>query len=400
MNRLKNAQFQPPKEVMDTVCKHARANGFSASDINYDPDHPTAQSLWCKCIILMEEIDTWAEDNRYKTAFAVIHDPEGRQRSVELVRSGYNALVPDAITYFNTMHNASKVNKTALQKREACFRTQCKELLQRIYGLLSRVSLHAHYSDHERVENFRKLGFLLTEDDIPIPDPNELIILGLILALLLVGPLSHSAGMPIGKAIMIGCIMFTAVLTPIVLATICPGVGTHNRARNTPYILYPIVSGATAMFMGMLIILIGSLFMTPRSECGDTGWTWYTTCAYPWGFLHGGIALLLAWRMRSGDYPEIQQLTGLNRIRKWGDPLDALICSAGMILIAFFLVVPLLEGLPSPRIFEGWRFLRMLVTIGLLSLVLGFIVPTWYKANKYYSSRRCPTPQALQSNLS
>ena len=160
---------------------------------------------------------------------------------------------------------------------------------------------------------------------------------------MLVLPLAYSLG--IVKAIMIGTIMFSAVLTPIMLAHLCPKLcarkmddeeSDNKQNQYIPNLRYPIVSAVIAALLGFMIISIGGYFIEPSIEpssfCNYTGYEQYMNCSYPWGFVHAEIALMLAIRLSMGAYPDVKKLQGFEKYRQWGDFKDAIICSLGFIV--------------------------------------------------------------------
>ncbi len=387
MHRLKMASYNPPNNLVEQVREIAVTEGFAASDIAYNSKNPTTKSLWGKCIILMEQIKNWEADDHYKTAFAVLKEPDSEKRSVAAVMEMQQNLIADARVCFDELRMNHGEKSEALNNRETVFRSSCRTLLVKTYSLLAGISLHSHYSDHERIMQFGKLGFHLEpEANGPIPNPNDLLILTIILCIFLVLPLADKLG-PV-RGIMIGIVMFSAVLTPIVLAYVCPRMSDrkHQQQRHGPNVLYPVLSGILAAFFGFLIIVIGSQFIEPSTYCNYTGYERYINCSYPWSFLHGGIAILLAIRLGTGEYPDVNLLQGIQRYREWGNIKDAVICAFFMLMITVALVIPEQEMLRGNSL-EYWAYWKMLLRITVMSFVLGFIVPTWYRAQNNINNK-------------
>ena len=390
MHRLKMAPFEPAADIVQQVREIAVTEGFNASDIAYDTKCPTTKSLWSKCVILMEQIKSWQADDHYKTAFAALKEPDSERRSVEVVEEMQKNLIADARVCFDQLRKNNGDKSEELSKREAVFRSSCRSLLKKIYSLLAGVSLHSHYSDHERVEQFGQIGFdLEPEANGPIPDSNDMLILTIILCIFLVLPLSYKLGFI--KAVMIGAIMFSAVMIPIFLAHVCPNMSDRKqkRERHGPNVIYPLLSGALAALFGFLIFYFGGQFLEPSAYCDYKGYERYINCTYPWSYLHGGIAFILAIRMGVGKYPDVNILQGMHRYRQWGDIKDAIICSICLLIIMAVFVIPELESL-NPNRYEGSAYWKTLMRIVLVSFVLGFIVPTWYRAqnNPHSTDRR------------
>ncbi|RDH80703.1 MAG: hypothetical protein DIZ80_16890 [endosymbiont of Galathealinum brachiosum] len=380
INRLKRAPYNPQADLVEKVRNRAVEDNFHAVDVVYNSEFATTQSLWCKCLLLIENINYWEADDHYKTAFAVLKEPDSERRSVDVVKEIQQNLVADARVCLDKLRLNSGEKSEELTKRESEFRDNCRDLLRKIYSLLAGISLHSHYSDADRVKQFGKLGFKLEAEGIsPLPNPNDMLILTIILCSFIVFPLAYKLG--IVKAIMIGCIMFSAVLTPIVLARFCPRICDFSLKQYGPNVVYPLLSGLIAAFIAFMTFYIGGLFLEPTGFCEYTGVERYTKCSYPWSFLHSGIAILLSIRLTTGEYPVITKLKGWQRYRQWGDLKDAVICAISLMLIAAFIVIPLLEPLrPDP--IEGATFWAIVTRMGIVTFILGFIVPTWYRAQK------------------
>lgn len=342
MNRLKHARYRPNNNVLEVVRSELVAEGFMADDIGYDPDVATTQSLWTKCAVLIRHINELQADDHYKKPFAELFEPDEDQRAVESVKATYESLISEAKTCFALSRMGDAENNPAFAKQAEMFRVRCKELLLAIYGLISAISLLAHYSDDERVKEMARLGFQLeATEDSPVPGPNEVLALTIILATALVLPLSSRMG--VWRAVFVGAMMLTAILTPIVLARFFPRFARRG-GDHAPAIAFPVVSGIIAASVGALIMLaMNALY--PQGYCGNGILSQYANCSYPWSLPHGGIAALIAWCMRSGTYPEVNALSGFKRYQIWGSLRDSAICAVLMVCLMAFAVVPMLDNL-------------------------------------------------------
>jgi hypothetical protein len=380
VNRLDMAPYNPPAELYEKMHTVALAEGFNEHDINYDPRNPTTQSLWFKSLLLVEHIKIWEADNHYKTAFAALKEPDSNRRSVNVVKEMQRDLITDAHLYFEQLRRPENQDDDELNHREGEFRLNCRALLRKIYSLLAAISLHSHYSDNERINKLGAFGIKLEpEPGGPMPDANDMLILAIILCVVLVVPLGLRIGA--AKAIMIGAIILSAVLTPVILARFCPKIRKPTTARYAPNVVYPILSGIVAATVGFLIILFSEPFIEPAKFCQFTGLERYVNCSYPWSILHASTAMLLAVCLCVGRYPEVRQLQGWRRYRQWGSFSDAALCAFCMFLISFFVAMPLLESL-RPLIAGSDMKLSVAIRMTLVAFILGFVVPTWYRSQK------------------
>jgi len=383
-NRLNLAAYNPPLGIYERMHKIALAESFNERDINYTPRNPTTQSLWFKGLLLIEHVKIWEADDSYKTAFAALKEPDSNRRSVDVVKEMQRELVADARVYFDEVRRDKGQDSEALSRREDEFRANCRNLLKKIFTLLAAVSLHSHYSDYERIKQFGKLGLRLEpEPGGPLPNANDMFILIFILNVILVAPLAMNLGL--AKAIMIGCILLSAVLSPVVLARFCPRIKQSNVKSYAPNVVYPVLSGITAASAGFLILVVSGALVAPSEYCTYSGLLRYTNCSYPWSILHAGTALLLAVCLCMGKYPDVRKLQGWRRYQQWGSFTDATICAFFMFLIAAFVAMPLLKSL-LPDLASNDMQVMVVRRITLVAFILGFVVPTWYRAHKVRSA--------------
>ena len=388
VNRLEIAPYHPPQYLLDQVRELALAEGLDETDIRYDSQYPTTQSLWAKCLLLIEQIKIWEADDHYKTAFAALREPDSDTRSVDAIKDLRRDLVGDALVCLGHLRVSQGEKSDELIERENVFRVNCCVLLKKIYTVLAGISLHSHYSDNERIIQFGKFGTeLIPEPSGPLPDANDMLMVILIICSIIVIPLAFKLGLI--KALMIGTMMFSAVLSPVILARFCPKLSDSTAKRYCPNIVYPIFSGLLTAFIGFLIFLVGSQFATSADTCG-VGLDRYLNCSYPWAILHVGVSLLLAVRLNLGQYPEVKKLVGWRRYRQWGNLTDAIVCSVGIALVAAIVALPLLESL-HPEKFKivylpgspnEWFFWRVTLRMAFIGAALGFVVPSWYRAHK------------------
>ncbi|MFQ5773167.1 MAG: hypothetical protein ACE5GS_01480 [Kiloniellaceae bacterium] len=365
-SRLKEAEYEPDQQLLERVRHKLAPEGFDPSDIVYKPGKPTTRSLWTKCCLLIQHMRDWQVDNRYSTAFAVLAEPDGGTRSIERIEQAHAALMGDAKACLKALREQRHAPETA--EREEKFRRNCKDLLLMVYHLLSRVSLHSHYSDRERVRCMGEIGFRLQPDrGGPVPDGHDLAYLGILLGAVLMLPLSFVLGFT--KALIIAAIMYSVVLMPVMLAH-----WFHGFTGGAQRLAFPIVSGLAAASVGAAIGIV-------CFESGDlmAGWERYAARSYPWSALHALLSALIAWRMGAGSYPDSRRLTGLARYREWGSLRDAAIFAVAVAVLMTQYVLPRFATLiDKPDIATD----PVRVAIGTLAAaVIGFLVPTWYRAN-------------------
>jgi hypothetical protein len=370
-NRLKGAVYVVNPTVLEAVRDKLEAENFERSDIVYDRV-PTGQSLWTKASLLIEHIERWEQQDKYMTAFAILKECDRDILTVTRVKEAYEALKGDARTYFRALHAHPDEEETKV--REAAFQAECKELLSHIYNLLSRVSLKSHHTDRDRIACMSAIGFQLTpRASGPVPVGDDLAALALILGVALAVPLAHYIGFI--RAIGITATVYAVGLIPILIAYKFPK-WVRLPSSHAPAVAFPFVSGLMAWICGFAITLVwGSIHAGGFTQ----SWSRYWNRSYPWGALYILLSMLIAWRMRTGTYPDISRLKGLTRYQEWGNLCDAAIFGGCTTVLMVLYIVPQVKKLwPESTGKEPWIAL-LLATI--VALIMGFIIPTWYRAN-------------------
>jgi hypothetical protein len=379
-SRLKNAPYQADPVLLEQVQTSLAGERFDPADIIFDEEASMTRSLWTKVSLLMAGISRWQEQDKYTTAFAILKERDGVTLTVEAVREGYEALQGNAKACFLALRQAAKEPETAA--RDDAFRQDCKDLLEQIYDLLSRVSLKSHYSDRERLQAMNQLGFRISaEPAAHIPGHNDLVWLIVILGAVQVLPLHLLAGLPFIRAFTIGTTMFACVLTPLILLSKFPGL-TAKTENGAPPITFPVLSAAIAIGLGVLIS-ISSQSVAAMDVAAS--WERYTSRGWPWSLLTGLIAALIAWRMQTGAYPDDTQLKGLARFRVWGNLQDAAIFAGCTAALMIFGVLRLLHLQPGDD-----RYLLRVFLPTVTAFAVGFFIPTWYRAQIGRKDRRKP----------
>jgi hypothetical protein len=368
------------------VRENLAADGFDPEDIHYDSNKPTSSSLWTKIALLMHTCSIRAADDRYKTAFSILMDCEENIPSFDKLEARFNAIKSDAKI---CLKQSRLPPSDATMAREDAFKQNCNDFLTHIYNFLSRVSLHSHYGEEERINGMKDFGFILpARKQAALPDANDLIMLVLVLSGVLIIPLSLFLG--ISKAVIIGAVVYSAILIPIYLAHQSPALKKKVTKYKIPDIRLPIASALSAMLFGMVVIVTYRLLENAFDL--RQAWEMYAS-RYPWSFIHGTVAFLIAWRMQIGRYPDIDKLQGWQAFKAWGDLKDALIILAVSLTVFMTLVLPRLKALnAAPK-----NVTITVLVLAMMSFTIGLIVPTWYRAKtkiEQHERRESPADRA------
>jgi hypothetical protein len=385
-HRLKHAPYVAHPATLKLVRDSLAQEDFARDDLGID-DTPTTRSLWTKAALLMAHVERWQGEDRYKTAFATLREKDGVTRSVVRLGETYEALKPDARACLEALRE--QPGQPGTDAREVAFRHASRDFLVAIYDFLSRISLHAHYTDHDRVRRMRGLGFLLSPDESgPIPDPNDVAALGVLIAAVVFLPLSHQTGA--GRAVLISVEVGVAVLAPILIAARFPSFAAR-RPGGTPGLAFPLVAGLVAAAAGVVAhtLVLSGTATRPWLDLAQ-GWAAYTGRSYPWTLQLFLLAALIAGRMRASAYPDPLRLQGLGRIRQWGSVVDAgLFLSVTLVLVGVYIrpTVAHLSGVAARA--DDWSLLLLPAVI---AAAIGFFVPTWYRAHAWRQAAPAPLP--------
>ena len=217
----------------------------------------------------------------------------------------------------------------------------------------------------------------------PLPDADDLAWLGVLLGFFVLLPIGVLMG-ELVRPLVITFIYLATVLTPVVMAHALPNFAMR-RGGQRPAIAFPLSVGvvvvAIQLVLGFTFLLEGSL-----GERLDA----FSSTAFPWTVFTFVISVLLALRMRIGAYPDLGTLQA-QPWRQWGDLRD------GLWLATFGAAVTILFF--APRLFEAPSGSALKMLVGQLTIppviafVLGFLVPTWYRAKLKAKDEARAVPQ-------
>jgi hypothetical protein len=378
---LRGASFQPDARILQKVRREAAADDFSAQDIELDPE-ATTRSLWTKISVLLEHVEIWGKNERYKTALALLRDPGSETLSAVRVRKDYEALKSDARICLAELRHRPDAQETRLRNEQ--FRRECKAMLEAIYSLLTRVALRSHYGYFDAVTAARVIGFEIEGSVAPLPDKNDIVALFMMLFFVTTVPLACRIG--VGRALSITGIYLMAVLTPIYIAAEFPRLLKKNPG-GLPPLAFPLAAGVIAG------LLTAGAHIVIHSICIGHPWTRFLDLgrglkhlegeSYPWVILVCSMSALLSVLMLIGDYPDHGHLKGYTRYRRWGNFRDAALLSMGILSLMALYVVPQLNHLAPDRFIDPyfWKVPGLTLRPVITSFLIGFFVPTWYRGN-------------------
>lgn len=376
---LRNSAFNPNPLVLTTIRDELTGDSFAAVDIHCH-EQSTTPSLWTKINVLMHQLERWAQEDQYKTAFSIIREPETDKLLVDRVRDAREALKADARLCLAALREKPDVDDTL--QRDEQFRQECKALLDALYNLITRVMLRSHFSYFDAITAVKRAGFDVSVSAMPLPNKNDLVALILLFFFVVTVPLSYGVGFY--RATMITVIYVLATLTPIYLAAEWPNLLRRDeRQRHMPPLAFPILSSLLAGTIGCLVAVIIGSVQTEAGTLGidvGKGLTRWMTVSYPWTILISGITGVLSVLMLIGRYPDNRQINGAQRYRQWICLSDGLILAAFTLALMLFLVFPMLVKLVPQH--YSWENELIIARPVLTAFFIGLLVPTWYRGNR------------------
>ncbi len=376
--RLKEAKYQGENlfedgkclegKAADRVWRKLEAEGFNRDDLVYDPELPTAQSMWMQASLLMVHIEAWQARRKYINTFPTLMEADGVTRTIKKVETHYELLKDKAKACFENLRKPQGRAEPEICRQ---FRRECQEILGSIFSLLARASLAAHINDKERIECMGEIGFELKPSALgPMPDENDLGALAVLLGVMLLAPIGLIHGEFL-KPFVIYMMVFVTVLTPIIIAHKYPHFAM-KEGNYGPALAFPLLAGGIAMALhsslAFAFMLDGSI--TERLAA-------YGGRVPPWAAYVFVISVLIALRMRTGTYPDRTKPEGQGW-RAWGNVRDGLyLATAGAAVVLFFFLQAALAPAPDIPLPKTWG---KVIIPPIVAFAVGFIIPTWYRA--------------------
>lgn len=378
MARLRNARFKADPEVLASVRARLAEAGFDPEDIRLE-DAATARSLWAKAMVILKELDAWEAEARYATAFVILREPDDSGvRTIDRVRDVARGLEGDARACFQLMKERPEDEET--EQLQLRFREACKELLEAVYGFVSRVSLRTHIHESTRRERLRSLGFRLEPIGFA-PAANDLLWLGVVIALIIM-PATLLRGdkeaMTFLKSARITLVWYFMAITPVLLACWKPAlVRPPARRGGPPDVVFPIL---VALLATTCAVVLGVLQTSWVGEVEEfrwmEGWAIFRDEELPWYPMAFAVAFILALRMTL-NHP-VKEAGGPSRQTRLPAGLkDALWCGAVAACVMLVIVLP--EASESAGLAESLGE-RSFYVVTLAASVLGFLIPAWYRS--------------------
>lgn len=396
--RIQRARFNPNTEVRRAVFTELNARGFDAEDIRFEPA-AGAQARWCRLTALMLGLRHWESQRGF---IGFVHE---RQDEIKTLRERYEQLGEVAKNCFSLSQQAqamthdSTLNDAALKLRNT-FLSQTDALSNDLSALIAQGVLRCQLTHGTRCQAVKRMGFEPPDDErvSGISINHFLTLLAILVPMLLVNfILFRRAGggpdMAVALAVQIGTTYMLAVY-----CAVAPKRWTLLKAPvsgHRPVAAY-FVSGFMAVAAAIPIQLLFKALALSKSEDGlllilSMVWERFTTQGYPWLVMAFVTAFVTAFLCDNRPSKRF----GPRTLRAIEAIAQSVATALAALLVLWWLGV---DPGTEPR-----RWIRILTVSALIGMLLGALVPAWYRdalgrsrghnaPNPRDEEKRTPTP--------
>jgi hypothetical protein len=397
--RLSAALAKSPFTVADgvrvAVSRRLQQDGLEGRDVRFAGEESPMRE-WASLTALLLQVEDWKSDRRmagycdaYRDVFQKIEDRHG-------------ALTLKARTAFKLLHEQEGTAETgkaleAIQRYIDDFSEQVSQVRDDLLAFISRGILYADLTDGARNRRLAALGFTV-DLDRPRMTVNQMTSLfGLFLVLILsssaLAPLlrpgnSQPAGIFLARAIMVS-LVYTVAVACAVFPKQYWKLAMREPGGPRPHGFY-ILAAAMAVVISQSIGFVFSCAL--ERNVGVAAHRFLLT--YPWAAQT--FALTMVTAVLADDQPPV-------RWPRWlVSAIEGLCAAAVMVLVARFTLewlgqrlhdhpdlVRSVKSVSDPRA----RFTQILAMAGAVGLMVGCLVPRWYRSvPRQPSDVPAPTP--------
>jgi hypothetical protein len=369
-------------ELQAYVRNRLELSGITEGDLAFDDGRDSPQGYWTVLLSLILQIEAWHGRRTYVGVFNDL------QEEYAQIQTRFEKVTVASARYFCLLHDLPPGDRSPDRLLTECrrnFREQCDELYRELCRFIARGVLKSEWTRAERHRTFARMGFDSAHQIGETLNPNQVVTLVamlfsvLLIALTVVG--SHmqlGARMGIQRAFMISIMVATIYGAAVVAAVLLKARWPRTGAER-PVLGY-LAAGAAAIARGAVrsVIFKSLLFGSFYEALFDLRYT------YP--YLALAFMAAVTTSFLCDDYAMAP--AAAPRIARW---LEGLAAAGVLAAIAYFVW----HALPGTKI-EPSRIppLSMLLsTASLIGLIIGCMVPTWYRR----AIRRCRADHVASS---
>ena len=356
-------------ELQAYVRNRLELSGITEDHLAFEDGRDSPQGYWTVLLSLILQIDAWHGSRTYVGVFNDL------QEEYAHIQTRFEKVTRTGARYFCLLHDLPQGEGGPDRLLTECrrnFGEQCDELYRELCRFIARGVLKSGWTRAERNRTFAQMGFKSTHQIGETLNPNQVVTLVamlfsvLLIALTVVG--SHmelGSQMEIQRAFFISIMVATIYGAAVVAAVLLKG--RWPRTGEERPVLGYLAAGATAIASGAVLSVIfkSLLFMSFYKAFLDLGYT------YP--YLALAFMAAVTTSFLCDDYATAP--ADAPGFARWLEGLAAAGVLAGT---AYFVW----QALPGTGI-EPDRIpalLMLLSTAALIGLIIGAMVPTWYRS--------------------
>ncbi len=377
---LYEAPFSVPVEFRQRVMDHLVGLGFNEDDLNFEQKE-SAKSLWLKNTILLLELKEWQDNASFSEFCKERHD------QLKRLSDRYQKLTGMAQNCFSMVREVSGQDaqhpmEAPVKKFYANFKEQADELFRELCQMTSQGILRCRLTRGSRCRSLGEMGFTIRLDNraASLSIHQFLLIYGLLVTLvsanfIIIFPAWEDGEKTLLMSSMIVSIYLAAAWSAVLLKDKLPGF-RRSPGQPPPGGAY-LATGAVAVVVGTLISLIFKTMIFAKGDIGGSdafiaAWLEFKLLSYPWMFMAFTTAILTSVLI---DYPPPPGVLE-KRWRFAEAAIQGALTMVSALFVRWWLadIQPVGSVLPNPT--------AVCVVSAFAGMVLGFIVPSWYRQAK------------------
>lgn len=355
-------------ELQAYVRNRLELSGITEGDLAFEDGRDSPQGYWTVLLSLILQIEAWHGRRAYVGVFNDL------QEEYAQIQTRFEKVTVASARYFCLLHDLPPGERSPDRLLTECrrnFREQCDELYRELCRFIARGVLKSEWTRAERNRTFARMGFDSAHQIGETLNPNQVVTLVamvfsvLLIALTVVG--SHmelGARMEIQRAFMISIMVATIYGAAVVAAVLLKARWPRTGAER-PVLGY-LAAGAAAIASGAVLSVVfkSLLFGSFYEALFDLRYT------YP--YLALAFTAAVTTSFLCDDYAIAP--AAAPRFVRW---LEGLAAAGALAAIAYFVWHGLWgTGIDPVRIPP---LSMLLSTAALIGLIIGCMVPTWYR---------------------
>lgn len=349
-------------ELQAYVRNRLELAGITEDDLAFEDGRDSPQGYWTVLLSLVRQIDAWHGNRAYVGVF------NDMQEEYAHIQTRFEKVTGTSARYFRLLDQLPPGEHGPSPLLAECrrnFREQCDELYRELCRFIARGVLKSGWTSAERNRTFVQMGFNSTHQVGETLNPNQVVTLvAMLFAVLLIAMTVIGSQMAVQRAFFISIMVATIYGAAVVAAVLLKG--RWPRTTEERPVLGYLAAGATAIASGAVLSVIfkSLLFMSFYKALLDLGHT------YP--YLALAFMAAVATSFLSDDYATAP--ADAPGFARWLEGLAA----AGVLAGTAYFVWQALPGTGiAPQRIPA--LLLLMSTAALIGLIIGAMVPTWYR---------------------